>query len=129
MNRPGRQDKIVVRGEDSEGTLQRLSGTPPPKYRFRLYIAGSNLNSVKAIQFIRELCRSLHPVKCELEIIDLYQQPSLAKRDEIVAAPALIKTYPLPSRTFIGDLSDRGKVLNGLGIPRNEDVGIQTKGR
>jgi circadian clock protein KaiB len=119
-----RQNDVVVLGRDPKRVVKNLSGELQSRYYFRLYIAGSNLNSNRAIKSIRELCRSLYPAQCELEIIDLYQQPSLAKRDDIVAAPALIKRYPPPIRTFVGDLSDRGKVLSGLGITGSKDVGI-----
>ena len=57
------------------------------------------------------------------------QQPALAKRDDVVAAPALIKIFPPPSRTFIGDLSDLGKVLAGLGITRSKDGRINPPGQ
>jgi circadian clock protein KaiB len=65
----------------------------------------------------------LRPSRCDLDIIDLYQQPWLAKDDDVVAAPALVKLFPLPHRTFIGNLSDRARVLAGLGITAvNKDV-------
>ena len=97
-------------------TLGQLQGEVAPKYDFRLYIAGTNLNSVRAIENVRRLCKQLRPSRCELDIIDLYQQPGLARRDEVVAAPALIKIFPLPRRTFIGNLSDTARVIAGLGI-------------
>jgi circadian clock protein KaiB len=97
-------------------TLGKLQGDAAPKYDFRLYIAGTNLNSVRAIENVRRLCKQLRPSRCDLDIIDLYQQPGLARRDEVVAAPALIKIFPLPRRTFIGDLSDTARVIAGLGI-------------
>ncbi len=108
--------KVVATGIRADGLLERLSGEPALSYRLRLYIAGSNLNSFRAIQNVRDLCDRLLQSRCELEIIDLYQQPALAKRDEVIAAPALIKTFPLPRRIFVGDLSDTAKVLRGLGI-------------
>src|SRR3954471_6788411 len=114
--RQKRTDNVVAIGENSAGLLKSLSGKPFSKYVLRLYIAGSNLNSSRAIKEVRELCEGLLPVRCELEIIDLYQQPALAKRDEIVAAPALVKIFPLPRRIFVGDLSDKNRVLGGLGI-------------
>jgi len=97
-------------------TLGQLQGEVAPKYDFRLYIAGTNLNSVRAIENVRRLCKQLRPSRCELDIIDLYQQPGLARRDEVVAAPALIKISHLPRRTFIGNLSDTARVIAGLGI-------------
>ena len=107
--------KILPIGNGAR-TLGQLQGEIAEKYDFRLYIAGTNLNSVRAIENVRRLCKQLRPSRCDLDIIDLYQQPGLAKRDEVVAAPALIKISPLPRRTFIGDLSDTARVIAGLGI-------------
>ena len=103
-----------------------LSGQPAALYRLRLYVAGTNLNSEMAIQNIRGLCTQLLAGRHELQIIDLYQQPTLAKEDRVVAAPALIKTFPPPRRVFIGDLSDTEKILIGLGITQ-ENVRISAK--
>jgi len=107
--------KVLPIGSGQQ-VLGRLQGEPAPRYDFRLYIAGTNLHSVRAIENVRRLCKKLRPSRCELDIIDLYQQPGLARRDEVVAAPALIKLFPLPRRTFIGDLSDTTRVIAGLGI-------------
>ena len=107
--------KILPIGNGAH-TLGRLQGEAAPRYDFRSYIAGTNLHSVRAIENVRRLCKQLRPSRCELDIIDLYQQPGLAKRDEVVAAPALVKIFPLPRRTFIGDLSDTARVIAGLGI-------------
>ena len=107
--------KVISIGSKS-GVIARLEGDLAPKYDFRLYIAGTNLNSARAIENVRRLCTILRPSRCDIDIIDLYQQPGLAKRDDVVAAPVLIKIFPLPRRTFIGDLSDTAKVVAGLGI-------------
>jgi hypothetical protein len=130
MTRRHRKAKIVASGSAASELLEGLAGEPVSKYEFRLYIAGSNLISSRAIEHVRGVCKLLIPSKCGLEIIDLYQQPALAKRDNIVAAPALIKISPLPRRTFVGDLSDTGKVLAGLGIlPANiRDVRTDSEG-
>lgn len=116
MKRRSNRPHVIATGIGSDGLLQKLSGEPAPEYRFRLYIAGSNLNSARAIEYVRGLCDALQPSDCQYEVIDLYQQPALAKRDNVVAAPALVKIFPPPQRIFVGDLSDLGKVLNGLGI-------------
>lgn len=89
---------------------------PARRYRLRLYVAGTNPNSFHAIEGIRQLCDEVLPGRVELEVIDLYQQPELAKRDHVVAAPSLIKIAPLPRQMIIGDLSDRKRLLLGLGI-------------
>ena len=131
MKRRQRKPEIVASGVGSSDLLENLAGKPLLHYEFRLYIAGSNLNSSRAIQHVRQLCSLLVPSKCNVEIIDLYQQPALAKRDNVLAAPALIKISPPPGRVFVGDLSDLRKVLAGLGIllANIQDVRTESKGK
>lgn len=93
-----------------------LSGSPAARYRLRLYVAGNNLNSFHAIKSVRQFCDEFLRDRAELEIIDLYQQPQLARRDHVVAAPALIKISPAPRRMFIGDMTNTRRILAGLGI-------------
>ncbi len=93
-----------------------IDGRIASRYRLRLYVAGNNLNSFHAIENTEKLCREFLQGRAELEIVDLYQQPALASRDRIVAAPCLVKLYPEPPRTFIGDLSDWKSVFRGLSI-------------
>lgn len=85
-------------------------------YLFRLFITGASPNSSRAVQNIREVCEQYLPEKYTLEIIDVYQQPELAKKEQLIALPLLIKKFPLPERRFVGDLSDNEKVLRGLGL-------------
>lgn len=127
MKRRSNRSEIIATGIGGDGLLQKLSGEPAPEYRLRLYIAGSNLNSARAIEYVRGLCTTLRPSACNYEVIDLYQQPALAKRDNVVAAPALVKIFPLPQRTFIGDLSDTAKVLSGLGITTAKAQDVRRK--
>ena len=127
MKRRSKRAEIIATGVGSDGLLQRLSGEAAPEYHFRLYIAGSNLNSAHAIEYMRGLCTALEPSVCKYEVIDLYQQPGLAKRDNVVAAPALVKIFPPPLRTFVGDLSDFSKVLNGLGITTAKAQDVRNK--
>lgn len=127
MKRRKDRPEIIATGVGSDGLLRKLSGEAAPEYRLRLYIAGSNLNSARAIEYVRGLCDALKPSVCNYEVIDLYQQPGLAKRDNVVAAPALVKIFPPPLRIFVGDLSDLGKVLNGLGITTAKAQDVRRK--
>ncbi len=86
------------------------------KYVLRLFVAGINPKSKKAIENLREVCDENLKGKYDLEIIDIYQQPIFAKEGKIVAAPTLIKELPLPIRRFVGDLSDKEKLLLGLDL-------------
>jgi circadian clock protein KaiB len=93
-----------------------LSESSKSKYILRLYITGATSRSVEAINNIRMICEEYLEGRYELEVIDLYQKPCLAKDEQIIAAPTLIKKLPLPFRRIIGDLSNKEKVLLGLDL-------------
>ncbi len=90
------------------------------KYTLRLYITGTTPKSMRAVANIKELCESHLKDQYDLEVIDLYQQPTLAKGEQIVAAPTLVKKLPLPLRKFVGDLSNSEKILVGLDLRGKE---------
>jgi circadian clock protein KaiB len=98
------KDKIEAEGSGGE------------KYILRLFVTGILPNSIRAIKNINAICDQYLKGRYELEIIDIYQQPSLALTEEIIAVPALIKKYPLPEGRMIGDLSDIKMVLKGLDL-------------
>jgi circadian clock protein KaiB len=100
--------------EDFEHALQ--ASKKDGKYVLRLFVAGINPKSKIAIENLRELCEEYLKDQYELEVIDIYQQPIFAKEGKIVAAPTLIKELPLPIRRFVGDLSDKKKLLIGLDL-------------
>jgi len=83
---------------------------------FRLYVGGMTLNSLRAIDNFRRLCAEHLEGRHQLEVVDIYQHPNLAKENQIVSAPTLVVEYPLPSRRFIGDLSDTQRLLQGIGV-------------
>jgi circadian clock protein KaiB len=85
-------------------------------YVLRLFITGHTEKSRRAVRNITRLCEEHLHGAYDLEVIDLYQQPELAVEHQLVAAPTLFKVLPLPPRRMIGDLSDTGRVLAGLGI-------------
>jgi circadian clock protein KaiB len=86
------------------------------QYNFRLYVSGATPHSMLAVKNIKAICESYLKGRFRLEIIDVYQQPELAEREQIIAAPTLIKVTPIPSRRLIGDLSNTTKVLTALGL-------------
>jgi circadian clock protein KaiB len=89
-------------------------------YSLRLYVSGLTPKSTRAIANVKALCEK-HLEGCyELEVIDVYQQPKLAKGDEIIAAPTLIKKLPLPLRRLIGDMSNKDKFLVGIDLTPRE---------
>lgn len=85
-------------------------------YQLRLYITGTTPRSAQAIANIRSLCEEFLAGHYDLEVIDIYQQPTEAAKKQIIAAPTLVKELPIPPRRLIGDLSDRGKVILGLNL-------------
>jgi len=97
----------------------RAAATPQSKeakYLLRLYVTGTTGKSVRAIQNVRRICEEhLHGVY-ELEVVDIYKNLPLARGDQIIAAPTLIKRLPEPLRRLIGDMSDEQRVLVGLDI-------------
>ena len=90
---------------------------PSRKVQLRLYIAGLSLRSQQTIQTLREVCEHRLTGQYELEIIDIYQQPDLARQYQIVATPTLIRFLPVPKKMIIGDLSRIDRVLVCLGLP------------
>jgi circadian clock protein KaiB len=75
------------------------------KYVLRLFVAGATARSHQAVLRVRELCETTLKGRSKLEVIDIYQQPGLARENQIVATPTLIIVLPLPVRRFIGNLS------------------------
>lgn len=82
----------------------------------RLFITGASPNSVKAVNNLKTICEKYLKDNYELEIIDVYQQPLVAKKEQIIALPLLIKSHPFPVKRLIGNMSDTDKVLKGLAL-------------
>lgn len=99
--------------EEFELTISKLNKS---RYILRLYITGTTIRSVKALTNIKKICEEYLEGRYELQVIDLYQKPYLAKGEQIIAAPTLIKQLPLPLRRIIGDMSNKEKVLLGLDL-------------
>lgn len=89
-------------------------------YVLKLFVSGMTSSSIKAVQNIRRICREHLENRFELEVIDIYQQPELGKREQIIAVPTLLKKLPQPLQQFIGDLSDSEKILVGLDLKSKE---------
>jgi circadian clock protein KaiB len=87
------------------------------RYVLRLYVTGATDRSSRAISNIRWICEHHLKGRYDLRVVDIYQQPALAKTYEIIAAPTLVKSEPLPPKRLIGDFSDRERLVAGLGLP------------
>jgi circadian clock protein KaiB len=88
------------------------------RYLLKLYVAGETPRSKSALANLQRLCEEHLPGQYELEVIDLIQQPKLARTDQILAIPTLVRSLPTPIARIIGDLSDTEQVLMGLNIQR-----------
>ncbi len=90
------------------------------KYCLRLYVTGLTPKSTHAIANLRSILDQNLKGQYDLEVIDVYQQPEIADKVDIIAAPTLIKELPLPVRKLIGDMSNKQRVLLGLNIRKKE---------
>jgi len=100
-------------------TAAKITKKTEPKketYLLRLYVAGQTPNSVRALENIKRICEEFLNGRYALEVVDIYQQPVLAKGDQIIAVPTLIRKLPSPLRKFIGDMSATERILVGLDL-------------
>jgi circadian clock protein KaiB len=93
------------------------TSTGGARFVLRLYVTGTTARSMRAIANLRRLCEQHLAGRYDLEVVDVYQQPELAAREQLVAAPTLVKQLPLPMRRLVGDLSNPQRVLAGLDLP------------
>lgn len=95
------------------------------RYVLRLYVTGMTPRAQEAVKNIKRICEEELKGRYELEIIDVYQQPELAKREQIIAAPTLIRKLPLPLRRLVGDMSNKEKVIVGLQLMPETEEGME----
>lgn len=88
----------------------------PKKWWLRLYVAGQTSRSLAAFQNLKRICDEYLKGEYDIEVIDLLKNPQLAKGDQIVAIPTLVRNLPTPVKKIIGDLSSTERVLVGLDI-------------
>lgn len=93
----------------------------PQTWRLRLYVAGQTPKSIAALANLRRLCESHLAGRYHLEVVDLLSKPRLARRDDIIVVPTLVRTLPPPIRKIIGDLSNVERVLVGLDVLPHDD--------
>jgi circadian clock protein KaiB len=94
-------------------TAQAESPIAERRYDFRLYVTGTSPRAIEATHRIKLFCEENLPGRYDLAVIDIYQQPELARKDQIVALPTLIRAAPEPVRMFIGDLTTLDRLLVG----------------
>jgi len=97
------------------------------KYILRLYVTGSSIHSLRAVHNLKKICEE-HLPDYDLEVIDINENPTAAREEQIIAAPTLVKKLPRPLRKFVGDLSNTQKILRGLDIYKRQDPDDQFSG-
>lgn len=103
-----------LRRAGAQATLeQRLANAQNERYVLRLYVTGMTLVSRQAIQRVRTVCEDRLAGRYALEVVDIYQLPALARDEQIVATPTLVRLVPPPLRRFIGSLANLDQVLFG----------------
>ena len=117
--------ELVLRLQEAEETIRTIrsgegSHSRQRTYLLRLYISGSTAKSTQAVENIKRVCEEHLKNRYDLEVIDIYQQPQLARGEQIVVVPTLIKRLPRPLRRLIGDMSNREKMLLGLDLRERE---------
>jgi circadian clock protein KaiB len=102
-------------------TKRKTAAKRSARYALRLYITGQTPRSRQSVENLRALCDKYIPNQFDLEVVDIYQQPAMAAAGQIIAAPTLIKSMPLPLRRLVGDFSDQHRVILGLDIKPDEE--------
>lgn len=108
--------------KEAEALARAAGKLGAEQYVLRLYVAGMSPRSARSIEMITDICEKYLRGRYELEVIDIYQQPTLAKGEQIIAAPTLIRRLPLPLRKLIG-VASREKLLVGLDLKAKENEG------
>jgi len=109
-----RAPRLVASADGAHGvtrpTTKSRAARPKFKFILRLFVAGATARSRQAVLRVQQLCETELNDGCDLEVIDIYQQPHLARANQIVATPTLVVEFPKPLRRFIGNLAN----INGL---------------
>lgn len=101
---------------------RKAAADSPDAWNLRLYVAGQTPKSISAFANLKKLCEEHLKGRYTIEVIDLLQNPQLAKGDQILAIPTLVRKLPVPVRKIIGDLSNTERVLVGLDLRPRDDV-------
>lgn len=107
-----RRARAAKNGHGAEGDGRAAAN----HWNLRLYVAGQTPRSITAFQNLKNICEEYLKGKYHIEVIDLMENPTLARGDQILAVPTLVRKLPQPIRKIIGDLSNTERVLVGLDI-------------
>ena len=100
----------------SNGVSSKTEMAEIPRWNLRLYVAGQTPRSLSAFKNLKDICEQYLKGEYHIEVIDLMENPTLARGDQILAIPTLVRKLPQPIRKIIGDLSNTERVLVGLDI-------------
>ena len=98
------------------------AATGHPTWKLRLYVAGETPRSVAAIESLRRICADYMGTRYEIEVVDLAKNPALAREDQVLAIPTLVRHIPAPAKKIIGDLSNVERVLVGLDVLKANSI-------
>jgi len=116
----GQLKPIRTTTEEFEEAIKGLAPTRA-KYILRLYVTGSSERSLRAVYNLKKICEEYLLDDYDLEVIDINKNPTVAREEQIIAVPTLVKQLPQPLRKFVGDLSNTQKILVGLDIYERQD--------
>jgi circadian clock protein KaiB len=102
--------------KNTPGVSRVAIGNGKAAYIFRLYITGASPNSSRAVTNLKAFFEKYLESQYELQVIDVYQQPQIAKSVDIIALPLLVRKFPLPERRMVGDMSDVEKIRKNLNL-------------
>lgn len=105
-----------MKTQKKQAAAARPTKSAPKQWLLKLYVAGTAPKSVAAFANLKKICEEYVPDQYQIEVIDLLEQPQLAKGDQILAIPTLVRKLPVPIQRIIGDLSNTERVLVGLDI-------------
>ena len=117
-NKTSRPSSVAAlrRVDATQAFEKALATRPTDKYVLRLYVAGATARSRQALLRVRRLCETELNGEYDLEVIDIYQQPILARDGQILATPTLVREFPRPVRRLIGNLSNTTGLFVGLDL-------------
>ena len=113
--------KSAAAAKAAKGDDHASAANGHPTWRLRLYVAGETPRSVAAIENLRRICAD-YMGRYEIEVIDLAKNPQLARDDQVLAIPTLVRHIPAPAKKIIGDLSNVERVLVGLDVLKANSI-------
>jgi circadian clock protein KaiB len=112
---------MTIEAPSRAGTSPAVEASEAGRWDLRLYVAGQSPKSRAALENLRRFCEEHMAGQYHIEVIDLLEQPQLAKGDQIIAIPTLVRKLPQPLRKIIGDLSNTQKLLVGFDLRPRQD--------